>query len=212
MPGKKRKGFTLVELLVVAGIFAMLASELLIDMRGIGKNQRLLSVANEISSRIKQAQGLAYSNTKQSICTLGAADGFVCGSGTTCGGVPANCTNQYIARYGIRFDTDGTKKKYMIGADYNAYGSFDVREAVPGGIITLPSGITITQVCLGASCVQGAGLYDLNYIYDAADASPFISCGSTCANTTITITDSSVSPSISRTVTVQKMTGLVSVQ
>jgi prepilin-type N-terminal cleavage/methylation domain-containing protein len=212
MLAKKRKGFTLIELLVVASIFAMLASEILIDMRGIGKNQRLLSVANEIGSRIKQAQGLAYSNTKQSICTLGPADGFVCGSGSACDSNKANCTSQYIARYGMRFDTDGTKTKYMIGADYNAYGSFDVKEAIPGGIIALPAGITISQVCLGASCVQVAGLYDLNYIYDAADASPFIACGSTCANTTVTIKDSSVTPNITRTVTVQKMTGLVSVQ
>ena len=205
---KNRRGFTIVELLIVSGILAMLATVVVLDMRGINKNQRLLAAANEMASRIKEAEGLAYSNTKQSICSMGPADGFVCGSGSGCDSSRSNCSNQYIARYGVRFDTDGAKTKYMIGADYASYGSFDVREAIPIGITTLPTGITISSVVPA----QVAGAYDLNYIYDSADASPFISCGGSCTNTTITLKDTSVTPNLTHTVTIQKMTGLVSVK
>ena len=205
---KNRKGFTIVELLVVSSILAMLATVVVLDMRGINKNQRLLAAANEMASRIKEAQGLAYSNAKQLLCTTGPNDGFVCGSGSACDALPADCVNQFVSRYGVRFDTDGNKTKYMIGADYANFGSFDAREAIPVGITTLPTGITISSVVLA----QVAGAYDLNYIYDSADASPFISCGGSCANTTITLKDSSVNPNLTHTVTVQKMTGLVSVQ
>jgi prepilin-type N-terminal cleavage/methylation domain-containing protein len=203
-----RKGFTIVELLIVAGILAMLATVVVLNLRGINENQRLLGAANEMASHIKQAEGLAYSNTKQSLCLNGPDDGFVCGSGSACDAILSDCVNQYIAQYGVRFDTDGTKTKYMVGADYASYGSFDVREAIPDGIIKLPTNIIISSV----TPAQVAGAYDLNYVYNSANASPFISCGSTCTNTTITLTDTSVSPNLTHTVTVQKMTGLVSVQ
>jgi len=203
---RKRKGYTLIEIVVAAGIIAILSAQMILDLRGIGKAQRLQAAGNEMASRIKQAQGLAYSNTKQMICSTG---NLVCRSGSACdAGYPTGCVNQYVSRYGVRFDTDGTQTKYMIGADYSDYVNFVAGEAIPGGVVTLPKGITISSV----SPAQVAGAYDLNYIYDSANASPFVACAPSCANTTITLKDASVTPNLTKTVVIQKMTGLVSVQ
>lgn len=196
-----RKGFTLVEVITVAIIFSVLSTLVLFDFRTAGRKQRLQGTADEMASRIKQAQGLAYSNTKQIICS---SDQKVCLSGSACdAGYPTNCTSQYIPRYGVRFDTDGTRTKYMIGADYSGYGGFTVNEAIPGGIMNLPSGIVIDSV----TPAQVADQYDLNYIYDSSNASPFIPCASGCL-TTVVLRDTI--SNATRTVTIQKQTGIVS--
>jgi len=201
MPGKKRKAFTLIELLVVVAIFAVLAASDLIDYRNSSRTQRLQRAADEMVERIKQAQGLAYANEKQMICTT---DNLVCMSGSACDAAyPTNCINQYVSRYGIRFDTDGTKKKYMIGADYSGIGNFVTGESIPNGIVVLPSDITINSV----TPAQVAGAYDLSYVYDSSNASPFITCSSNCV-TTIVLKDNVAN--VTKTVIVQKRTGIAS--
>ncbi len=197
-----RKAFTLIEVLVVAAIFAMLSTASLVDYRNSDRNRRLSGAADEMASRIKTAQGMAYANAKQMICST---DSLVCKSGSACdASYPTNCNSQYVSRYGVRFDTDGNKNKYMVGADYANYGSFAVGEAVPNGVVTLPSGIVINSV----TPAQVAGAYDLSYIYDSANASPFVTCSSNCL-ITVVLKDNQTNST--KTVTVQKRTGLVTV-
>ena len=195
----------MVEVLVVVAVFVTLSSIIVVDYRNNGRKQRLQGIADEMASRIKQAQGLAYASTRQNICST---DKNVCGAGSACDPSTTNCSLAYVFRYGIRFDTDGTQKKYMIGADYDStrYGQFDVKEAIANGIVTLPSGVKITSV----TPAQVAGMYDLDYIYDSSNYWPFLSCAANCL-TTIVLTDTGVTPNITKTVTVQKQTGIVSV-
>jgi prepilin-type N-terminal cleavage/methylation domain-containing protein len=203
-----RKAFTLIEVLVVCTIFAMLSVVDIIDYRRADRNRRLSGAADEMASRIKQAQGLAYANAKQFICST---DNKVCLSGSACdASFPTNCVSQYVTRYGVRFDTDGSNNKYMIGADYSSFGSFTVGEAIPSGTVTLPSGITMSSITSADNPpTRSATLYDLNFIYDSTNASPFITCSSNCL-TTVVLKDAQTNAT--KTVTVQKRTGLVMVQ
>jgi len=197
-----RKAFTLIEVLIVAAIFALLSVVDLIDYRKSDRTRVLSGAADEMSSRIKEAQGLAYANAKQSICST---DNTVCKVASDCNNIPSNCIKQYVSHYGVRFDTDGTKTRYMIGADYAALGNYAVGEAIPNRVIKLPPNIIISSV----APTQVAGAYDLNYIYDSTNASPFVTCSSNCLATIVlkdTVTNAT------KTVTVQKSTGLVTTQ
>jgi len=203
-----RKAFTLIEVLVVCTIFAMLSVVDLIDYRRADRNRRLSAAADEMASRVKQAQGLAYANAKQLICST---DNKVCLSGSACDATyPTNCVSQYVTRYSVRFDTDGNNNKYMIGADYSSYGSFTVGEAIPNGTVTLPSDITMSSITSADNPpTRSATKYDLNFIYDSTNASPFITCSTNCL-TTVVLKDGTTNAT--KTVTVQKRTGLVTVQ
>jgi len=199
-----RKGFTLVEVLTVVVIFSIISSLVVLDFRSNGRTQRLQGAADELASRIKQAQGLAYSNTKQFICST---DSLVCKSGSACDAAyPVNCVNQYISRYGLAFNTDGTKTKYAIGADYAGIGNYAAGEVISNGLVKLPADIVIDTV--NSVSPPTATVYDLSYVYDSANASPFIACSSNCL-TTIVLRDNVSSKT--KTISVQKQTGIVSV-
>lgn len=192
----------MLEVMVTAGIFALLASLILADFRNGGRNDRLKAAADEMASRIKQAQGMAYANTKQMICN----DNLVCLSGSSCdASYPTNCLNQYVSRYGVAFVLDGANNKYMIGADYANFGTYVDAEAIPKGIVTLPTGYIINSVTPAIVAPN----YNLVYIYDAANASPFVTCSSNCT-TTIVIKDTVTN--LTKSVIVQKQTGAVYVQ
>jgi prepilin-type N-terminal cleavage/methylation domain-containing protein len=197
-----KKAFTLIEVLVVAAIFAMLSTVDLINYRKSDRNRQLSNAADEMSSRIKEAQGLAYANAKQSICST---DNTVCKVASDCNNIPSNCIKQYVSHYGVTFGTVADNTKYMIGADYSAFGAYVVNEAIPNGIVKLPSGIIILSVTPAHTDL----FYDLNYIYDSANASPFVTCSTNCVTTVVlkdTVTNNT------KTVTVQKRTSLVTVQ
>lgn len=199
----RRKGFTIVEMLVVTAMFALIASAVVADFRSGTRVQKLQAAADELAGNIRKTQSLAFANSKQSIC---GSDGKVCLSGSACDvGYPTGCADQYVIRYGVAIDSDGTQKKYMIGADYSDAGNYTAGESIPGGTMTLPQNIVISAV----SPAHSAGVYDLSYSYDAANASPFVACSSNCT-TTITLRDTETS--VTRSVIVRKQTGSVYVQ
>jgi prepilin-type N-terminal cleavage/methylation domain-containing protein len=197
-----KKGFTLIEVLVVAGIFALIASMIMADFRNGNRLQRLTAAADELAANIKKAQGLAYANAKQMICST---DNLVCLSGSACDAAyPTNCATQYVSSYGVALSVGGNTK-YMVGADYTGTGSYVTGEAIPRGLVTLPSGIIINSV----TPAPGGSAYALEYIYDASNASPFVTCSSNCT-TTIVLKDPQITPT--KSVIVQKTTGSVYVQ
>jgi prepilin-type N-terminal cleavage/methylation domain-containing protein len=196
------KGFTIAEVMAVAGIFAILATIILADLRSGGRIQILQASADEMASRIKQAQDLAYSSAKQLICST---DGKVCKSGSTCdASYPTNCSMQYVTQYGIALSV-GTSNKYMVGADYGNLGTYTTGEAVPNGLVTLPANIVIDSVTPNIVSPN----YNLVFKYNATSASPFVPCSSNCT-TTIVLKDN-VS-NVTRSVIYRTQTGLVSVE
>jgi prepilin-type N-terminal cleavage/methylation domain-containing protein len=203
MRSPSNKGFTLVEMVVVTGIFALIATIVIAGFRSGNRTQRLVGAADQLAGNVKKAQGLAYSNTKQKICST---DNLVCLSGSACDGTyPANCVDQYVSHYGMAIDIDSSHNKYMLGADYGNMGNYVTGEAIPNGIVTLPSGIVIDSV----TPAPAAGAYALEYIYDAANSSPFVTCSINCT-TTIVLKDTETL--VTKSVVVQKQTGAVYVQ
>ncbi len=199
----KGKGFTLVEMLVVTGIFALIATAMVANFRSGTRVSKLQAAADEMAANIRKAQGLAYSNAKQKICS---SDGLVCLSGSSCDvSYPTNCVDQFVIQYGVAIDLDSSHNKYMIGADYLNLGSYVAAEKIPNGIVTLPANIVIHSV----SPAHVSGTYDLAYAYDAANASPFLACSANCT-TTIVLRDTETS--VTRSVVVRKQTGSVYVQ
>lgn len=190
-------------MIVVSGIFALIAGFIIADFRSGNRTQRLVAAADALAASVKKAQGLAYANAKQMICST---DNLVCLSGSACDGTyPTNCVNQYVSHYGVAIDIDESHNKYMTGADYGGLESYVTGEAIPNGIVTLPSGIVIDSV----TPAPAAGAYSLSYIYDAANASPFITCSSNCT-TTVVLRDTETQ--VTKSVVVQKQTGTVYVQ
>lgn len=193
--------------MVVAGIFAILSTVILADMRTGGRVRILQNSADEMASRIKQAQTLAYSSTKQLICS---SDDKVCRSGSACdASYPSGCSQQYITQYSVRFNV-GSVSKYMIGAEYNGthgvLGKYTVGEAVPNGLITLPVNIVINSVTPAPAFADD---YNLIFKYDSTNASPFVPCSSNCTTTVVlkdTITNTT------RSVVYRVQTGLVTVE
>jgi hypothetical protein len=190
-------------MVVVTGLFSLITMVVIADFKSGTRVQKLQAAADELAANIRKAQALSYSNSKQMIC---GADGKVCLSGSSCDATyPTGCTNQFIIRYGFAVDSDGTHRKYMIGADYSDPGSYTAGESIPNGTVTLPANIVIHSV----TPAHVSGVYDLSYVYDAANASPFIPCSSDCTTTIVlrdTVTDSL------RSVVVHKQTGLAYVE
>ncbi len=141
MRSRFRRGYTLVEITVVAAIFVLIAVVILANYRGGNRNQRLKLVTEEVLANIRLTQSLAYANAPQDICD---ADGSVCGSGSLCDpAYPAGCSKKYVWQYGMKFGVDDDRVKYAIGADYNADGQYQSGEIIPNGTVTLPADLVI---------------------------------------------------------------------
>jgi len=190
------------ELVVVAGIFIVLSGIILADLRTGNRGQILQGAADEMASRIKHAQDLAYSSTKQNICST---DGKVCLSGSACDpSYPANCSMQYVTQYGVAFNV-GSSSKYMIGADYSSLGAYTTGEAIPNGLVTLPANIVINSVTPNITAPN----YNLVFQYNSTNASPFMPCASNC-KTTVVLKDNVSNRT--KTVVYRVQTGLVTVE
>jgi prepilin-type N-terminal cleavage/methylation domain-containing protein len=203
MSSRSRRGYTLVEIMVVVIIFSTLSAVILANFKGSSRNQRLVAAADEMASRIRQAQGLAYGNVSQEICD----DDFnVCGSGSACDATyPANCFATWGFYYGVKFDTDGGKDKYAIGVDLGP-DQYAQKQTVPGSLVTLPKDIIIDSV---SPIAVPPASYDLRYVYNSANASPFVFCSTGCI-TTVVLKDTVTSAT--KTIKIVKQTGIVTVE
>jgi prepilin-type N-terminal cleavage/methylation domain-containing protein len=203
MRSRSRQGFTIIEVVVAAGIFALLAGLVTADLHSAGRLALLNGAANELAANIRSVQGLAYSNAPQEICNL---DSLVCKSGSTCdSSYPTNCVKQAVSYYGIKLDTDASHNKYLLGADYNNSGTYGAAETIPTGLVTLPKNIVFNSV----TPAVGATVYDLSYAYNPTNASPFVTCSSNCT-TTVVLKDTQ--SNATKTIVIQKVTGVVYVQ
>ena len=166
MRSPSRKAYTLLEIVVVAGIFIFIAAMVLANYRGANRDQQLMLAAEQVSASMRLAKAKAMSNAAQNICD---ADGTVCRTGSTCAG---SCSNKYVWQYGMKFGTDGAHTQYAIGADYNADGAYASGEVIPGGALALPYGFVFDSFWPGSA-------YDIIFAYNAANSSPF-GCKGSC--------------------------------
>ncbi|MDO8487109.1 MAG: prepilin-type N-terminal cleavage/methylation domain-containing protein [Candidatus Curtissbacteria bacterium] len=126
-----RRGFSLIELLIVVAIFGLTVSLVTAAFITFDRNQKLRNAALQLKSDLRQAQNKALSGDKGS-------GGAICPSTSTLGG-------WYIQ---ISTDsTDGKNGKYTLAGDCKT-GAGDSSFAAK--TIFLPGGVTVSAISLGA--------------------------------------------------------------
>jgi type II secretory pathway pseudopilin PulG len=164
MRSRSRAGYTLVEVLVVAVIFIIITTVVLADYRAASRRQQLRDAAEQVAAAIRLAKSKAYSNAPQEICGV---DNRVCRSGSSCDAAyPAGCALQNVTHYGIKFNTDGNRTEYAIGADYIPDLQYDSRDTIPNGRMKLPKGFRFVSNWSGTA-------YGIWFAYDQWVHDPF---------------------------------------
>jgi type II secretory pathway pseudopilin PulG len=193
-----RKSFTLVEIMVMVSVFVFIAASAVANFSAARGTVRLRAVTQELAANIQKAQTLAYSNASMLVC---GTDSKICGSGSVCDSNMVGCTSTPILTYGIALDVNSDGKRYVIFADSNTNGAYDAGEAIPYGVLNLPTGVTIQSITPSTNKT-------LIYSYNSANFAPFVTCSANCT-TTIALYDSATK--VTRTVAVSQQTGAVSV-
>lgn len=122
----KRKGFTLVELVVVSGIIGVIMTVIVFNSRKMNDNLALKTAANEVSLALRQAQNFGIS-------------------------VREATSGQFNAPYGVWFDllnptnifiySDNNNNRAYNGS-WDCTGSDECREKIP-----LRAGVRINRMC-----------------------------------------------------------------
>jgi len=127
-----RRGFTLVELVVVMGIATVIMTTLVIQQRSWNDRLSVSTQSYELALSIRQAQ----------IYSLGVRE-YASGSG-----------DKFDLGYGVYFN-QGTLDRYIFFADANKNQKYDSGEAVETNLLT--RGVTINRVCGTSGCMPGGG-------------------------------------------------------
>lgn len=124
---EERKGYTLVELLVVISMIGIMTAVVFISSRNSPKTLTLDRTAQKVSQDIGQVRGMAMGG-KQVSCNVGG---------------PVN-------GYGIFFDISDASH-YLIYANCDAQKGYSSNDTQVGGLLPLEKGISISGLKLGSS-------------------------------------------------------------
>lgn len=121
----KKRGFTLIELIISIFIFVILAGLFVANFNKGARNDELRRSASEISTIVRKAQNLALIGSQQNL-----PEGIVVNTG----------------RFGVHFDK--TTRAYQLFLDWvdGGDGLFQEEERLPGAVYYLPEGIIINSL------------------------------------------------------------------
>ena len=149
-----RRGFSLIELLVVCGIMVVVTSLILASNSQYGGRVLLQSFVYDVALSIRQAQ--------------------VYGIAVQRAGIGASAT--FGTGYGIHLDTTtlDNAKQYILFADINSNGIYDVGEEVPPSPFKINRNYFISRLCVPAgldvsTCTQVQTL-DIVFVRPEPDA------------------------------------------
>ncbi len=131
------RGFTLVEMLIVLGIFFVISSIVLLNYKGFGSDLLLTNLSYDIALQLRRAQSYGVS-----VKSISDAEGFV-------------------HAYGVHFDQDQATFKFFI--DINDNEVFDPGDGPPIEIYNINNQDRIFRLCYkdtsdGSShCTNGGG-------------------------------------------------------
>ncbi len=156
---KFKRGFTLVELIVVISIFSILAGVTLFNFSGFNSNVTLQNLANQIALQIKTAQTNAIS-----------------------GKLPSSFLPPSKPSFGVYFDISGgqNRDKFIYFADISNQGYLSNGfNSVCGGAsgneclsqITIQSGDLINKICVNGGTDCGNQILNITFKRPFPDAS-----------------------------------------
>src|SRR6185503_3627706 len=129
--GSKRRGFTLIELIVVMSIMLILTSIFILRQQRFNSSTLLQSLAYSVALSVRQAQVYGTSIRESSIGAFDSAN-----------------ESSAAKAYGVYFSS-GSTGSYILFADANNNGEYDTGEAVQ--VFTLNQGYAISKFCATTS-------------------------------------------------------------
>ncbi len=112
-----RRGFTLVEMLISLGIFAVITGFVMANFRVGSQGDELRLAQQLVASELRRAQTMAIAGQTVNYCAAGVRVGQFCTSGNSaeCGGPDGNCVRSAPpGGYGVHFTTLETGNRQMI--------------------------------------------------------------------------------------------------
>lgn len=200
-----RTGFTLLEMIISLGIFAVITGFVVANYRG-GRLGDELNVAQQLTAvAVRRAQTAAVSGTSVPWCVGGTNDKHVCLSGqdSECPNGGA-CVGDIPRGYGVRFSTVGNDAGFAIGfADIDGNGILGTGEETRRDKLAPSPSVAVTAVTPASG-----GVLDVVF----SPPRPTITFNDTAADViaSITVTHSLIGKS--RTVTANKVSGQVNVE
>jgi prepilin-type N-terminal cleavage/methylation domain-containing protein len=199
----RRSGFTLIEMLVSMGIFAIITGLVIANFRGGKQGDELRIAAQLIGSEVRRTQTMAVGAEVVPWCVGGSNAGAVCLSGDSqCPG--GECIRDVPRGYGLRLSSSGPDTAKVIGfADINGDGVFQPEEETRRDNIALSPSITVSSLSPSSS-----GSLDIVF----TPPRPTVSFNGNAADPLATVTVTHSATSQTRTVTINKVSGQVSVE
>lgn len=138
-----KKGFTLVEMLVVLGVISIVAGIGLANLRNRNKDERVVESAENLRQAFLQAKSQAQSGKKN--CAACGAAGGVCGAGDS-------------SLLGWRVTLYAAPVSYEIKGECGNVLAPTPTPFFPGGVKYLPVGVTLTTGGGNTMVFRGGGL------------------------------------------------------
>jgi prepilin-type N-terminal cleavage/methylation domain-containing protein len=133
-----KRGFTLIEMLVVMGIMMVITTVLLVKQSRFDSSTVLRSLAYGVALSVRQAQVYGTSVVGTSTTAVACGTGFY-------NTVTGNC---YASGYGLYFSnalSNATPSTYVLFADLNGNGTYEANEFVKS--FSLGTGYAISNFC-----------------------------------------------------------------
>lgn len=132
---RSRRGFTLIELVVAAGVFALLAALTVGGFRSAREAGELRDAAEELARAIRDVENRGLTGTPTMLCADGKFAGLVCATADECGGV---CASAYPSGgWGVQFTTKESVLTIFVDTDRDGFFT----PALPGGLGELVSSV-----------------------------------------------------------------------
>lgn len=143
---KRNHGFTLIEILVAMGIFALITSVTLVNHRSFSENLRVENLAYDIALTIRKAQVFGLS-------------------------VKVSNADEFTAGYGVYFNNNNT---YLLFSDDDKNDKFNTGDDILE-TIKLPTNFIISDLCAGDTIGSlDCSITSLGAIFNRPDPSAII--------------------------------------
>lgn len=196
-------GFTLIEMLVSLGIFAVITGVVIANFHGGNQGDELRAAVQLTASAVRHAQTSAIGSESVSWCVGGANNGKTCLGGTGGECPSGSCVRDIPKGYGVRFSSSGAEASMAISfADINGNGAFDAGEEMRRDRITVSSSVAVSTLAPSFAAV-------LDIVF--SPPRPTVTFNATAPDAIAVITIRHSATGATKAVTVNKVSGQVNI-